>query len=169
LTEPQFFAGHPDDLLAARAASGLPVLRKDFVVESIQVWESRAIGASAVLLIVAALTPNELVGLISDVERAGLAALVEVHDREEVRIALDAGARIIGVNNRDLSTFAVSLETAELLAPELAGPGLTVAESGIWTRADARRMAACGYNAILVGEALVTSADPAALITELVS
>ncbi|HEU4749446.1 MAG TPA: indole-3-glycerol phosphate synthase TrpC [Acidimicrobiia bacterium] len=169
LTEPQFFAGHPDDLLAAREASGLPVLRKDFVVESIQVWESRAIGASAVLLIVAALTPNELVGLISDVERAGLAALVEVHDREEVRIALDAGARIIGVNNRDLSTFAVSLETAELLAPELAGPGLTVAESGIWTRADARRMAACGYNAILVGEALVTSADPAALITDLVS
>lgn len=169
LTEPQFFAGHPDDLLAARDASGLPVLRKDFVVESIQVWESRAIGASAVLLIVAALTSNELAGLISDVDRAGLAALVEVHDREEARIALDAGARIIGVNNRDLSSFEVRLETAELLAPYLAGAELTVAESGISTRADARRMAAAGYNAILVGEALVTSADPAGVIIDLLS
>ena len=106
---------------------------------------------------------------LSDAERAGLAALVEVHDREEARIALDAGARIIGVNNRNLSSFEVNLETAERIASELVGAHLTVAESGIWTREDARRMAIAGYSAILVGEALVKSADPAALIAELLS
>jgi indole-3-glycerol phosphate synthase len=169
LTEPQFFAGHSDDLGAARDASGLAVLRKDFVVESIQVWESRAIGASAVLLIAAVLTSKELGALLSDAERAGLAALVEVHDRQEARIALDVGARIIGVNNRDLSTFEVNLETAESVASELVEAQLTVAESGIWTREDARRMATAGYSAILVGEALVKSADPSALIAELLS
>jgi indole-3-glycerol phosphate synthase len=167
LTEPQFFAGHPDDLVSARDATGLPILRKDFVVESIQVWESRALGASAVLLIVAALTPNELEGLLSDADRAGLAAVVEVHDATEVTTAFECGARIVGVNNRDLTTFEVSLRTAEDLAPLLEPALIRVAESGIATKSDARRMAAAGYEAILVGEALVISPDPAALIAEL--
>ena len=167
LTEPHFFAGDPDDLITAREASDLPILRKDFVFESIQIWESRAIGASAVLLIVAVITPKELQALLVDAERAGLAALVEVHNPEEARVALDVGARLIGVNNRDLSSFEVSLRTAEELAPLIAGASVKVAESGIWTAADARRMAAAGYQAVLVGEALVKSADPAVLIAEL--
>ncbi len=169
LTEPQFFAGHPDDLVAARDATYLPILRKDFVVESIQVWESRALGASAVLLIVAAITPKELASLLLDVERARLSALVEVHNPEEAQIALDSGARVIGVNNRDLASFEVSLQVAEQLAPLLTAAPVRVAESGIWTQADARRMTAAGYQAVLVGEALVKSPDPAQLIAELIS
>ena len=169
LTEPQFFAGHPDDLVAARDATHLPILRKDFVLESIQVWEARALGASAVLLIVAAITQKELAGLLHDVERAGLTALVEVHDEEEVQIALETGARVIGVNNRNLHSFDVSLDIAEQLAPQLAGAVLKVAESGISTPAEAHRMAAAGYQAVLVGEALVKSADPARLIADMIS
>jgi indole-3-glycerol phosphate synthase len=169
LTEPQFFAGHPGDLIAAREATDLPILRKDFVVEPIQIWESRAIGASAVLLIVAAISHKELESLLVDTERAGLAALVEVHDPREARAAVEAGARIIGVNNRDLTNFEVSLRTAEELAPLIEEAPIRVAESGIWERADARRMAAAGYQAVLVGEALVKSADPSRLLAELVS
>jgi indole-3-glycerol phosphate synthase len=167
LTEPAFFDGDPSDLAAAQASSGLPVLRKDFILESLQVWEARAMGASAVLLIAAALTPNELVGLLDDVEHAGLDAVVEVHDAEEARLARDLGARIVGVNNRDLGTFEVDLSVAETIAAELELSPLTVAESGIFTAADARRMKNAGYDAILVGEALVRSADPSRLIEEL--
>jgi indole-3-glycerol phosphate synthase len=167
LTEPVFFNGHVDDLVAAREATTLPILRKDFVVESLQVWEARALGASAVLLIVAALSPTELQVLLNDTDNAGLSALVEVHDPEEARIAIDSGGRIIAVNNRDLTTFEVDLTVAEKLAPLLSEAAVTVAESGIWTRADAARMAAAGYDAILVGEALVTAPDPVALLREL--
>jgi indole-3-glycerol phosphate synthase len=169
LTEPEFFAGRPEDLVEARDATGLPVLRKDFVVEAIQIWEARAIGASAVLLIVAVLTPNELTGLLGDARRAGVDALVEVHDAEEARLAIDLGARIIGVNNRDLATFEVDLGTAEELAPMLTGVTATVAESGVASGADARRMRSAGYDAVLVGEALVTSSNPEALIREMTS
>ena len=167
LTEPAFFDGDPSDLSAAQGSSGLPVLRKDFILESLQVWEARAMGASAVLLIAAALTANELFGLLDDVEHAGLDALVEVHTSEEARMALDLGARIIGVNNRDLATFEVDLAVAEEIAGDLEQAQLTVAESGIFTTADAIRMKDARYDAVLVGEALVKSADPAALIAEL--
>lgn len=167
LTEPEFFLGSPEDLVAAREATGLPVLRKDFVVEAIQIWEARAIGASAVLLIVAVLTPNELAALLDDAGRAGVDALVEIHDAAEARLATDLGARIIAVNNRDLSTFKVDLRTAEELASELRGAAATVAESGVFNRADASRMREAGYDAVLVGEALMRSQDPAALIREM--
>jgi indole-3-glycerol phosphate synthase len=167
LTEPAFFDGDPSDLAAAQEASRLPVLRKDFVLESLQVWEARAMGASAVLLIAAALTPNEMMGLLDDAEHAGLDALVEVHNSEEARLALDLGARIVGVNNRDLATFEVDLRVAETLASELEPAQLKVAESGIFAEADALRMKNAGYDAVLVGEALVRSDDPAQLIAEL--
>jgi indole-3-glycerol phosphate synthase len=167
LTEPVFFAGRPEDLVAARETTGLPILRKDFVLESIQVWEARAMGASAVLLIAAALTPNELAGLLDDAARAGLAALVEVHTVEEAKLSVDLGARIIGVNNRDLATFEVDLGTAEEIAPFLSDAAIKVAESGIHSRIEANRMRLAGYDALLVGEALIRSSDPAALIREL--
>ncbi|MGH8924419.1 MAG: indole-3-glycerol phosphate synthase TrpC [Acidimicrobiia bacterium] len=167
LTEPAFFDGDPTDLGAAQEASGLPVLRKDFILESLQVWEARAMGASAILLIAAALTPNDLVALLDDVEHAGLDALVEVHNSEEARMALDLGARIVGVNNRDLDSFEVDLSVAEAIAPELELAQLTVAESGIFTAADATRMKKAGYDAVLVGEALVRSSDVSRLIGEL--
>lgn len=167
LTEPEYFLGRPEDLVAAREATGLPVLRKDFVVEAIQIWEARGIGASAVLLIVAVLTPMELAALLEDASRAGVDALVEIHDAEEARLATDLGARIIGVNNRDLSTFEVDLRIAEELAPLLRGAVATVAESGVFNRADASRMRKAGFDAVLVGEALIRSQDPAALISEM--
>ena len=167
LTEPVFFAGHPDDLVAARATTGLPILRKDFVIESLQIWEARAMGASAVLLIAAALTPNELAALIDDAGRAGIGSMVEVHTTEEAKLSLDLGARIIGVNNRDLSSFEVDLTTAEEIAPFLSDAAVTVAESGIFSGSDAGRMRDAGYDAVLVGEALVRSSDPSALIKEL--
>ncbi len=167
LTEPAFFDGDPADLQVAQQSSQLPVLRKDFILESLQIWEARAMGASAVLLIAAALTPNELMGLLDDADRAGLDSLVEVHDREEAKRAVDLGARIVGVNNRNLSTFQVDLAVAESLAEELEPVPLTVAESGVFNGNDARRMSAAGFDAVLVGEALVSSANPAALIREL--
>lgn len=167
LTEPVFFAGRPEDLVAARESTGLPILRKDFVLESIQIWEARAMGASAVLLIAAALTPNELAALLDDAGRAGIGALVEVHTIDEAKLSLDLGARIIGVNNRDLATFDVDLATAEEIAPFLSGAAVTVAESGIHSRIEAARMKAAGYDALLVGEALIRSPDPGALIREL--
>ncbi|MGQ0850137.1 MAG: indole-3-glycerol phosphate synthase TrpC [Actinomycetota bacterium] len=167
LTEPVFFGGDPDDLSGAREASGLPVLRKDFVLEPLQVWEARALGASAILLIVAALSSKELAGLIDDAHQAGLDPLVEVHTSDEARLALDVGARLVGVNNRDLTTFEVDLATAEEIAPYLTGATLTVAESGIRHRDDAARMRAAGFDAVLVGEALVQSDDPARLVAEL--
>jgi indole-3-glycerol phosphate synthase len=124
-------------------------------------------GASAVLLIAAALTPNELMALLDDVERAGLEALVEVHTAEEARLAVDLGARLIGVNNRNLLTFDVDLGLAEELAPLIEPAAVRVAESGIWRAEDARRMRSAGYDAVLVGEALVKAKDPSALIREL--
>ncbi|MDH3606670.1 MAG: indole-3-glycerol phosphate synthase TrpC [Acidimicrobiia bacterium] len=167
LTEPEFFSGSLDDLAAVRGSVSLPVLRKDFILTTAQLWETRAAGADAVLLIVAALSHDDLAGLLNEAEAAGLAALVEVHTAAEAGQALAAGAQIIGVNNRDLGTFTVDLATAEMLAPILQGVAVRVAESGIFTGADARRMAAVGYNAVLVGEALVTSDDAARLVGEL--
>jgi indole-3-glycerol phosphate synthase len=167
LTEPVFFAGRPEDLAAARETTGLPILRKDFVIETIQVWEARAMGASAVLLIAGALTPNELAALLDDAGRAGIDALVEVHTIDEAKLSLDLGARMVGVNNRDLASFEVDLTTAEEIAPFLSEAAVTVAESGIHSRNEAMRMRTAGYDAVLVGEALVRSPDPASLIREM--
>ncbi|MDH4306670.1 MAG: indole-3-glycerol phosphate synthase TrpC [Acidimicrobiia bacterium] len=164
LTEPDHFDGSNDDLIAVRAAVDAPVLRKDFTLDVRQVWEARLIGADAVLLIVAALSLDQLVELHATAISAGLAALVEVHDEDEVTLALTAGARIVGVNNRDLTTFAVDLCVSERLAPTLAGVPVSVAESGILAPEDARRMRAAGFDAVLVGESLVRSGDPASAV-----
>ena len=167
LTDPDFFAGSPADLVAVRAAVALPILRKDFIVHPVQVWESRAMGADAILLIVAALDEETLRTLYAETRTAGMEALVEVHSRDDLRQAADLGARIVGVNNRNLATFTVDLATSEELAPLLTGVEVTVAESGIHGLEDARRMAEAGYDAILVGESLVTAPDPSRLLTEL--
>lgn len=167
LTEPVYFAGSLEDLRMVRAAVSLPVLRKDFIIDPRQVAESRNAGADALLLIVAALDPETLRALIAEAEKSGIEALVEVHNEEEARLAVLAGASIIGVNNRDLRTFRTDLGVAERVAPGLPQDVVVVAESGVSDSAGATRMAAAGFDAILVGEALVTADDPAALVAQL--
>lgn len=167
LTDHEFFSGSPADLKAARAASGLPVLRKDFTVSAADVCEARLMGADAVLLIVAALEPGELKDCIELAGELGLDALVEVHDTDEVDIALAAGARIVGVNQRDLHTFAVDTDRAVRVGQTLPAEVVRVAESGIKTATDVGHLADAGYDAILVGESLMTSSDPAAAVAEL--
>lgn len=169
LTEPEFFRAKPEDLPAAQAASGLPVLRKDFVVDPYQVDEACLMGADAVLLILAALGEDALAALIRRARELGLEPLLEVHDERELDRALAAGAWLVGVNNRDLRTFETDLGVAERLLGRLraqagarAGDILAVAESGIRSPEDARRMAEAGADAALVGEALVTAEDPEA-------
>jgi len=164
LTEPDHFAGAPEDLVVARLAVDLPVLRKDFVLHPAQVWQSRALGADAVLLIAAILDDVLLRDLLGEADAAGLAALVEVHDAAEAERAAAAGAGIVGVNNRDLRTFRVDLATAERLRPLLPDGAVTVAESGVSDPEAAARMADAGYDAVLVGEALVRAGDPARLV-----
>lgn len=158
LTEEQFFHGSLTDLLDARDSTGLPVLRKDFIVDPYQVYESRAAGADALLLIVAAV--RELRALIELTQRLRMAALVEVHTEEELGRALDAGAGLIGVNNRDLETFQVDLEVSFRLRAKIPARCLTVSESGVETAEDLRRLADAGFNAVLVGEHLMTASDP---------
>jgi indole-3-glycerol phosphate synthase len=167
LTEPRHFAGSPDDLLAVRAAVDLPVLRKDFVTCAYQVWEARAWGADAVLLIVAALDPASLRELLDEAAGAGLDALVEVHTVAEAAAAAGAGATLVGVNARDLATLEV--DPGRFAAVREAGPAGTVlvAESGIGDRAGVRAAAAAGADAVLVGEALVRAADPAGAVRDL--
>jgi indole-3-glycerol phosphate synthase len=167
LTEPDHFGGSNADLESVRAAVPVPVLRKDFTLDPIQVWEARAIGASAVLLIVAILDDPTLAALHHEAKEAGLAALVEVHSESEAERAMKIGAEIVGVNNRDLVTFETDLATAERIAPMLSTVSVTIGESGIHGRADADRMAAAGYDAVLVGESLVKAPDPAAMIREM--
>lgn len=166
LTEPEFFGGSIEDLAIVAGHVDIPVLRKDFIIDGRQVWEARRAGAAAVLLIVAALDTSSLSTLLDDARRAGLDALVEVHTPEEARRALDAGAAIVGVNNRDLATFETDLRVAESIAPLLDGV-VTVAESGVSQPDDARRMAEAGYDAILVGEALMRSGSPAGAVERL--
>jgi indole-3-glycerol phosphate synthase len=167
LTDEAFFHGSDADLQAARAAVALPVLRKDFVLEAYQVYEARALGADAVLLIAALLDGAALADLHALATALGLAALVEVHDPDEVERALAAGATLVGINNRDLRTFEVDLATTERVRPLLPAGVTVVSESGIATPADVRRVLAAGAHAILVGEALVTAPDPAARVREL--
>lgn len=167
LTEPDYFGGSLEDLRRVRSTVSLPVLRKDFIVDPRQIEESRSAGADMVLLIVAALDPDMLGLLLAECERVGIDALVESHNEAEAQIAVDSGARVLGINNRDLRTFATDLAVAERIAPNLRVRGILVAESGVSDPAGASRMAVAGYNAILVGEALVAAADPASLIQSL--
>jgi indole-3-glycerol phosphate synthase len=160
LTEPTFFDGSLHDLEAVCAAVDVPVLRKDFIVAEYQLLEARAAGADAVLLIAAALSPRDLGSLAGRATALGLDALVEVHDADELQTALDAGAQIIGVNNRNLRTLEVNLDASvELIAGMHAGV-LAVSESGITTVHDLRRLRGLGYRAFLIGERFMTEADP---------
>ena len=169
LTHMASFGGRPEHVAAARFATDLPILRKDFVTDPYEVGEARAAGADAVLLIVAALDAARLAELLRVTRGRGIAALVEVHDEGEVEAALTAGARVIGVNNRDLRTFNVDLGLTERLRKAIPGDVVLVAESGIQSIDDARRMRESGADAILVGESLMRADDPAARIRELAS
>jgi indole-3-glycerol phosphate synthase len=169
LTHMASFGGRPEHVQAARLATHLPILRKDFVTDPYEVGEARAAGADAVLLIVAALDRHRLAELLSVTRGRGLAALVEVHDESEVDTALHAGARVIGVNNRDLRTFNVDLGLTERLRTVIPSDVVLVSESGIHTPEDARRMREAGADAILVGESLMRADDPATRIRELAS
>jgi indole-3-glycerol phosphate synthase len=160
LTERHWFGGALDDLVQARAACGLPLLRKDFLVDEYQLVEARVAGADAILLIVAALEPGRLVAMIEAADALGLDALVEVHDAGELTVAAGAGARIIGINNRNLHTLEVDLRTTFDLLEGMPGGALAVAESGITTRGDVRALEEAGLDAILVGEALMRAPDP---------
>ena len=165
LTESSFFDGSLADLEAVRGAVTVPVLRKDFILEEAQIWEARASGADAVLLIVAALDPAQLEHLLESARSVRMEPLVEVHNTAEADVAVAAGAGVIGGNNRDLTTFEVDLATAEGLRRNL-GDVVAVAESGIWTAEHADRMRSAGYDAILVGESLVRAGHPAQTIAE---
>jgi indole-3-glycerol phosphate synthase len=169
LTEERFFAGHGDHLAAVRGAVEVPVLRKDFVFDPYQLAEARAWGADAALLIVAVLADAQLAELRAAGAELGLAMLVEAHTADEVTRAVAAGATLIGINNRDLKTFATSLATAERLRPLLPAGTLAVAESGIETAADVTRLRAAGYDAFLVGEALMRQPDPGAALRALLA
>lgn len=169
LTEGRWFGGSLADLAAVRAAVEIPVLRKDFVVSSYQVHEARAHGADMVLLIVAALEQNVLTGLLERIESLGMTALVEVHTEEEADRALEAGARVIGVNARNLRTLEVDRAVFERIAPGLPGTVVKVAESGVRGPHDLIRYASAGADAVLVGEGLVTQKSPRDAVAELVT
>jgi indole-3-glycerol phosphate synthase len=168
VTEPDYFAGSLTWLAAIRESVPLPLLRKDFVFCDYQIWESRAAGADAVLLILAMLTDDQARQLMTTATLAGLQTLIEVHDTLEAQRAAHLGASLVGVNNRDLSTFEVSLATSRELAPSLPADAVRVSESGIFTHEQCCDLAAHGFHAFLVGEALVTSEDPSAAVASLV-
>ena len=167
LTEEEFFHGSLKDMRDARASSTLPVLRKDFMVDPWQVWEARATGADSFLLIVAVLRDTALRELLALGRELGMEPLVEVHTREEVARAVGAGARILGVNNRDLRTMEVRLETSLELIDAIPEAGIAVAESGMRSADELARLRAAGFDAFLVGEHLMTSPDPAAALRAL--
>jgi len=167
LTDVDFFGGSVDDLVAARAACALPVLRKDFTVSARDVCDARIMGADCVLLIAAALDQAELESFLKLAHAIGFDALVEIHDEAELERAIVAGADLIGVNQRDLVTFAVDTERALRMALQMPEGVVKVAESGITGAGDAALLAAAGYHAVLVGEHLVTSGDPEAGVAAL--
>ncbi len=167
LTDARFFSGSLADLVDARAASPLPVLRKDFIVDEYQLWEASAAGADAVLLIVRALEDSFLKDALAWCAGNGLDALVEVHDEAELSRALAAGARVVGVNNRNLSTFRTDLAVTERLVALFPANVTAVAESGVSTRADVTRLLARGVHNFLIGTALAQSENPAARLREL--
>lgn len=167
LTDEGFFQGRLSYLQAAKAASGLPVLRKDFIIDEWQIWEAREAGADAVLLIVALLPLGQLRDLQDLVHQLGMAALVEVHDARELDIARAAECPLVGINNRDLNTFAVDCTTTVKLLPKCPKGATVVSESGIRTRTDVLRLQEAGVHAILVGESLITKPDLAAAVRDL--
>ncbi|NOT44197.1 MAG: indole-3-glycerol phosphate synthase TrpC [Acidobacteria bacterium] len=168
LTEPTFFDGALAHLEAVREAVRVPLLRKDFIVDEYQLLEARATGADAVLLIVAALAQPALDRLQQRAWDLGLATLVEVHDEEELDRALDSGARIVGVNNRNLRTLQVDVEASFRLAARMPAGVVAVSESGLRSRNDLARLGAAGYGAFLIGERFMTDADPAAALQRLI-
>jgi len=167
LTDRAFFQGGEADLQSARAACSLPVLRKDFTLDPWQIWEARAMGADAILLIVAALEDDQLVELAGVAREAGLDVLTEVHTADELERALQTDANLIGINNRDLRNFETRLETTLELQSRVPRDRLLVTESGIHTPADVERMRSQGVHAFLVGETLMRAADPGAALAEL--
>jgi len=167
LTDAKYFHGSLDDLIAVRAAMPIPVLRKEFIVDEYQLWEARAAGADAVLLIVAALEDAALRDLLHAAKGAGLATLVEVHTAGELDRALRLGSPVIGVNNRDLQTLTTSLEPSLHLLPQIPPGPITVSESGLASGADVEAVVAAGAHAVLVGETLLRAADVAAKVREL--
>ena len=170
LTEPRYFQGSLNSLSRIRNAlvnTGIPLLRKDFLSDPYQIYESRVYGADALLLIVAILTPAELRGLLELSHALGMSCLVEVHNEGEVATALESGARIIGINNRDLTTFDVDVATTPRLRRFIPEDRLVVSESGIKTREDIEKLRKLGVNAVLIGEALMTAPDIRAKIKEL--
>jgi indole-3-glycerol phosphate synthase len=169
LTEPTFFDGALEHLVAVRAAVDVPVLRKDFVVEEYQLFEARAVGADAVLLIVAALDQADLIALQDRAWALDLAVLVEVHDDDELSRAIGAGARLIGVNNRNLRTLAVDVDASYRLAARMPPSVTAVSESGLRSKEDLRQLAGAGYRAFLIGERFMTDPDPARSIRALIS
>ncbi|MGW6198913.1 indole-3-glycerol phosphate synthase TrpC [Kribbella sp. NPDC055110] len=169
LTEERRFNGSLDDLRAVRGRVDVPVLRKDFIVSSYQLWEARAAGADMVLLIVAALEQEALVSLIERAQSIGLCPLVEVHDEEETRRAVDAGAQLIGVNNRNLKTLEIDRDTFARVAPTIPTELVRVAESGVRGPHDVIEFARAGADVVLVGETLVTGRDPRASVADLVA
>ncbi|HEY1737532.1 MAG TPA: indole-3-glycerol phosphate synthase TrpC [Acidimicrobiia bacterium] len=170
LTDGPYFGGSMADLQQARSVTNIPVLRKDFVIDEVQVYEARAVGADAVLLIVAALPDDALLRDLHELALGlGLDALVEVHDGDELERAAGIGARVVGVNSRSLQTFGEDLGVAQSLRAAIAPSAVAVAESAIRSVDDAQRMADAGFDAVLVGEALVRATDPTALCAALSS
>lgn len=167
LTDEQFFQGSLSFLAQVRSAVELPLLRKDFILHEVQIYEAVVAGADAILLIVAALEQEQLQALMQVAEACQLDALVEVHTQEEMERALEAGAQFIGINNRNLTTFEVDLATTELLSEEATPEIVLVSESGLKTRADTQRVFASGCNAILVGESLMRTGNIAAQVEDL--
>ncbi|MFL2759618.1 MAG: indole-3-glycerol phosphate synthase TrpC [Dehalococcoidia bacterium] len=163
LTNEDFFYGSIDDLLAGHNAIyelGVPVLRKEFIFDPYQIYEARAYGADAILLIVSMLDKSQLVDFKNIATSLWMQCLVEVHDEKELELALESDAEIIGINNRDLRTFNTTLETTEILGPQVPNGRILVSESGISSRADVERVLEAGAGAVLIGESLVTSDDP---------
>lgn len=167
LTDSEFFGGSPEDLAEARGAVELPVLRKDFTVAPADICDARLMGADAALLIVSALSAGQLAELLALAGEVGLDALVEVHDENEAERALAAGAEVVGVNQRDLFSFEVDTQRALRVGAQLPAGVVKVAESGIRSREDVEKLAEAGFDAVLVGEALVTAPDPGATLASL--
>lgn len=169
LTDERFFQGHPEFLVQARSACSLPVLRKDFIIDPWQVWETRAMGADALLLIVAALDDEALDQLSSLGREVGLSVLVEVHDQDELQRALAIPGDLVGINNRDLHRFVTDLDTSLHLAPQVPDERLVISESGIHSSADLDRLRAGGIGAFLVGESFMRQPDPGQALAALIA